>query len=37
MSALGFCRNTLREPLTPMEAHNYEKLLAAMREQGLKV
>ena len=37
MSALGFCRNTLREPLTAMEEPNYQKLLAAMREQGLNV
>lgn len=37
MSALGFCRNTLREPLTPMEDHNYQKLLFAMRELGLNV
>lgn len=37
MSALGFCRNTLREPLTTMEEGNYQKLLAAMRELGLNV
>ncbi|MBE6638221.1 MAG: 4-hydroxy-tetrahydrodipicolinate synthase [Ruminococcaceae bacterium] len=37
MSALGFCRNTLREPLTTMEEPNYQKLLSAMRELGLNV
>ena len=37
MSAMGFCRNTLREPLTTMEEGNYQKLLAAMRELGLNV
>ncbi len=37
MSALGFCENYLRLPLTPMEDANYQKLLNAMREQGLKV
>lgn len=37
MSALGFCENYFRLPLTPMEEANYQKLLSAMREQGLKV
>ena len=37
MHALGFCQNILREPLTTMEDHNYEKLLCAMRELGLNV
>ena len=37
MSALGFCDNYLRLPLTPMEEDNYQRLLKTMREQGLKV
>lgn len=37
MSALGFCDNYLRLPLTPMEEGNYQRLLGAMREQGLRV
>lgn len=37
MSAMGFCENYLRLPLTTMEQANYERLLRCMREQGLKV
>ncbi|MBP1757975.1 MAG: dihydrodipicolinate synthase [Firmicutes bacterium] len=37
MSALGFCENFFRLPLTPIEEANYQRLLRAMREQGLKV
>jgi len=34
---MGFCRNTLRLPLTPMEDANAEKLYALMRAEGLNV
>ena len=37
MSALGFCENHLRLPLTPMEKDHEEKLLACMRDVGLSV
>lgn len=37
MSAMGFCENYLRLPLTPMEDDHYERLLRAMRDVGLKV
>ncbi len=37
VAALGFGENYLRLPLTPMEPQNEAKLLALMREQGLKV
>ncbi|MEG2000560.1 MAG: 4-hydroxy-tetrahydrodipicolinate synthase [Evtepia sp.] len=37
MSALGFCDNFLRMPLSTMEDANYQRLLTAMRNQGLKV
>jgi len=37
MAAMGFCQNNVRLPLTVMEAEHEEKLLALMREQGLKV
>ncbi len=37
MSAMGFCKDVLRLPLTSMEEHNKIKLLALMREAGLKV
>lgn len=37
MAALGFCKNYLRMPLTPMEEANYKRLLGAMRELGMKV
>ncbi len=36
MEALGYCQNYFRLPLTPMEEENHVKLLAAMRELGLK-
>ena len=35
VSAMGYCRNTLRLPLTPMTKSNEEKLLALMKEQGI--
>ncbi len=35
MAALGFCENTLRLPLTPMEPQNEARLLELMRENGL--
>ena len=35
MSAMGYCENTLRLPLTPMEMENEKKLLALMRAQNL--
>ena len=34
MSAMGFCENFLRLPLTPMEQANYEKLTGIMRRHG---
>lgn len=37
MSAMGFCKDILRLPLTPMESQNREKLLAFMREAGIEV
>ena len=37
MSAMGYCDNYLRLPLTPMEEDNRQKLLALMRKAGLKV
>ena len=37
MSAMGFCENYFRLPLTTMEPENYERLIRCMREQGLKV
>ena len=37
MAAMGFGENYLRLPLTSMEPQNEAKLLALMREQGLKV
>lgn len=37
VSAMGFCENSLRMPLTPMEEQNYVKLVSLMREQGLEV
>ena len=36
MTALGYCENYLRLPLTPMEKANEEKLLAAMKNCGIK-
>ncbi len=35
MSAMGFCENYLRMPLTPMEDAHREKLFALMRAEGL--
>ena len=35
MAAMGWCENTLRLPLTPMDSANYEKLMAVMRRHGL--
>ena len=35
MSAMGFCENFLRTPLTPMEDEHKEKLFALMRAEGL--
>ncbi len=35
MSAMGFCENFLRSPLTPMEDDHKEKLFALMRAEGL--
>ena len=37
VAALGFCENYLRLPLVPMEEKNYQRLLAAMRANGLEV
>ena len=37
VSAMGFCENYLRLPLTPMEKANEAKLLELMRKEGLKV
>lgn len=37
MAALGFCENSLRMPLTPMEEAHEQHLLECMREVGLKV
>ena len=37
MAAMGFCENSLRLPLTPMEEAHEQHLLACMREVGLKV
>ena len=35
MSAMGYCENYVRLPLTVMEEPNYAKLLHLMKEQGL--
>lgn len=35
MAAMGFCENTLRLPLTPMESAHEATLLALMREHGI--
>ena len=35
MAAMGFCENTLRLPLVPMEKAHEEVLLRLMKEQGL--
>ena len=37
MAAMGFCENYLRLPLTPMEDANYQRLLKAMRANGVNV
>ncbi len=37
MAAMGFCENYLRAPLLPMEESAKEKLLDAMRDQGINV
>ncbi len=37
MAAMGFCQETLRLPLTPMEDAHKEMLLSRMREVGLEV
>ena len=37
VAAMGFCENYLRLPLVPMEENNYQRLLAAMRANGLEV
>ena len=37
MAAMGFCENYLRAPLLPMEESAKEKLLDAMRAQGINV
>ena len=37
MAAMGFCEDYLRLPLTPMESKNRERLLAAMRDNGINV
>ncbi len=36
-AAMGYCENTLRLPLTPMEAAHETKLLELMRKAGLNV
>ena len=35
VSAMGFCENYVRLPLTVMEEKNEEKLLSLMKEQNL--
>lgn len=37
LSAMGYCENFFRLPLTQMEDGNYQRLLRAMRAQGLSV
>ncbi len=37
VAAMGLCENSLRLPLTTMEPQNEEKLIALMRQAGLKV
>ncbi len=37
MSAMGYGKNILRLPLTPMEKEHEEKLLSLMRQEGLNV
>ena len=35
MAAMGFCENTLRLPLTPMDEEKQAKMLQIMRGHGL--
>ncbi len=35
VSAMGFCENSLRLPLTPMEPEHEQKLLSLMKENGV--
>ncbi|QNL44055.1 4-hydroxy-tetrahydrodipicolinate synthase [Oscillibacter hominis] len=37
LAAMGMCGGKLRLPMTPMEEPNRQRLLKAMREQGLRV
>ena len=37
MAAMGFCKNIVRLPLTPMVDKNKVKMLALMKEQGISV
>ncbi len=37
MAAMGFCKNIVRLPLTPMESEHEKVLLDCMRKQGLDV
>ena len=37
MSAMGFCENFLRLPLTPMEENHRQVLLQCMRDAGVNV
>lgn len=37
MSAMGYCENYLRLPLTPMEDAHREKLYKLMKEQGINI
>ena len=37
MAAMGFCENSLRLPLTPMEDAHRQVLLQCMRDQGVNV
>ncbi len=37
MSAMGFCDNYLRLPLTVMEKHNQEKMFEIMKNLGIKI
>ena len=37
MAAMGFCEDSLRLPLTPMEENHRQNLLACMRKAGIEV
>ena len=37
MAKMGFCSNTLRLPLTPMEEAGAERLYELMRREGINV